>query len=100
MGKVLDYYRGRTKQTINRTLATYGCLPGFLLSDIANIHCNNERQALILWKGISSLGIASAAFKEQAVNAIAEHQGLILAYEAWVEEFKRDYDNHNPYKSI
>lgn len=100
MGRVADFFRAKAKREINDTLAKYGELPGFLLHEIAAIRLNNEKQILVLWEGMGNLGIKSSDFKEQVEKTVAEQKGLVRAYEEWIEEFKRDYDNDIPYKSI
>lgn len=97
--KVLDFYRAKAKQVVNKTFKEYGSLPGGNVHDLIYVHANSQRVQLGYWQEIHKLA-SSEEMRRIAKSAVEECERLIIAMEALETEYKLHHNNDLPYTQI
>lgn len=97
--KVLDFYRAKAKQIVNRSFERCGTLPGGCVHDLIYVHVHNQRQTLAYWKDILNDSV-SETLNEIARSAVAECERLIVALEILEQEYKLHHNNDLEYTCI
>jgi len=100
MGNVLSIYTAKARREINRILAEYGGLPGFLLPDLVETRIISVKYALGCWRSMQGGAVISDEFQSIVSTAVEENEGMLQAFEDLGAKFKRDYDNEIPYTNI
>lgn len=97
--KVLDFYRAKAKQLVNRSFKAYGALPGGCVHDLIFVHIHGQQVNLTYWEGILVL-CSTERMREIAQSAITECKRLIAALEALEQEYKTQHNNDLEYTCI
>lgn len=98
--KVIDFYRAKARQLVNRAFKEYGALPGGVVHDLIYVHIHSQETQLAYWKGIRSASM-SMEMNKIAQAAIDEGERLINALKVFETEYRdQRHDNDLPYTCI
>ena len=95
---VLDFYRAKAKQLINREFAKYGVLPAGMVVDLIFILLQSREYQLTNWQNLREDQYGCAPLNtrliEVADQAIVENKRMIAALNRLMEEYRKtEYDN-------